>query len=78
MPMPHFAILGIGPTEMVVIGVVVLILFGRRLPEVMRGLGTGVREFRNGLEGQSGGDHKAGEPPPLPPPAAPEEGKTKP
>lgn len=37
--------------EWVIVLVVALLLFGRRLPEVMRGLGGGVREFRKGIEG---------------------------
>ena len=40
-----------GPMEWIIIGVIALLLFGRRLPEVMRGLGGGVREFRKGIEG---------------------------
>lgn len=40
-----------GPWEMGAIAVIALLLFGRRLPEVMRGLGTGMRQFRKGLDG---------------------------
>jgi sec-independent protein translocase protein TatA len=42
---------GIGTTELLVVGVVVLLLFGNRLPSVMRGLGGGLREFRDGVNG---------------------------
>ncbi len=40
-----------GPTEMIVIGVVGLLIFGNRLPEVGRGLGKGIIEFKKGLKG---------------------------
>ena len=42
---------GIGPTEMIVVGLVALLLFGNRLPEVMRSLGRGVTEFKKGVSG---------------------------
>ena len=38
-----------GPWEMVIIAVVALLLFGRRLPEVGRSLGKGIVEFKKGL-----------------------------
>jgi len=37
--------------ELVVIAVIALLLFGKRLPEVARGLGKGVVEFKKGLKG---------------------------
>ena len=40
---------GLGPTEVVVIGVVAVLLFGSKLPEVARQLGGSYREFRRGL-----------------------------
>ena len=40
---------GLGPFEMVVIGVIAVILFGSNLPEVARKLGGSYREFRRGL-----------------------------
>ncbi len=37
---------GLGPTELIIILVIVLVLFGgKKLPEVARSLGEGVREF---------------------------------
>lgn len=37
----------IGPLEIVLILVIVLLLFGgRKIPELMRGLGRGVKEFK--------------------------------
>ncbi len=40
---------GIGVGEMVVIGVVAVLLFGSRLPEVARSLGQSYQQFRKGL-----------------------------
>lgn len=39
----------LGTSEVILIGVVALLLFGNRLPEVMRSLGKGVIEFKKGL-----------------------------
>ncbi len=37
----------LGTTEMIVIAVVVVILFGaRKIPELMKGVGTGIKEFK--------------------------------
>jgi sec-independent protein translocase protein TatA len=42
---------GIGPSEMVVLGIVGLLLFGKNLPEVARGLGKSMMEFKKGMSG---------------------------
>jgi sec-independent protein translocase protein TatA len=39
----------LGPMEMAIVGVVAVLLFGKRLPEVMRSLGKSYNEFRRGL-----------------------------
>ena len=40
----------LGPWQIVLIVVVVLLLFGgKKIPELMRGLGKGVREFKDGI-----------------------------
>jgi len=41
----------IGTTEIIIILVIALLLFGRRLPEVGRSLGKGIVEFKKGLKG---------------------------
>jgi sec-independent protein translocase protein TatA len=41
----------IGPLELVVVAVVLLLLFGNRLPTLMRSLGRGVVEFKKGVQG---------------------------
>ena len=41
---------GIGMQELIVILVILLLLFGgRKLPELMRGAGRGIREFKNAM-----------------------------
>ena len=40
-----------GPLEMLVIGVIAVLLFGKRLPEVGRSLGKGIVEFKKGISG---------------------------
>lgn len=42
---------GIGMPEMLFFGVIALLLFGKKLPEVARSLGKGVTEFKRGLRG---------------------------
>jgi len=42
---------GIGHWELVVVVLVIFILFGHRLPSVMRSLGRGVVEFKQGMSG---------------------------
>jgi sec-independent protein translocase protein TatA len=45
--MPVFAV-ALGPTELIVVLVIVLILFGAgRLPQVFRSVGDGLRQFRD-------------------------------
>jgi sec-independent protein translocase protein TatA len=42
----------IGVTEILVILAIVLLLFGgKKIPELMKGLGTGIKEFKNAAKG---------------------------
>lgn len=44
------AFLNLGTGEIVLIAIVILLLFGgRKIPELMKGLGKGVRGFKEGL-----------------------------
>ena len=39
---------GLGPAELIIIAIIILILFGaRKIPEIGKGLGGAVREFKN-------------------------------
>lgn len=43
---------GIGWGEIVVIALVVLLFFGgKKIPEMMRGIGKGVKSFKDGMNG---------------------------
>ena len=49
--------LGIGPLEIVIVLVIVLIIFGpKRLPDLGRSMGKGMREFKDSVTG-NGKDH---------------------
>ncbi len=42
----------LGSQEIILIAIVILLLFGaKKIPELMHGLGKGVRNFKNGLNG---------------------------
>ena len=46
----NFLILGIGTQELLIICVIVLLLFGgKKIPELMKGLGKGVTSFKDGM-----------------------------
>ena len=40
---------GMGPSELIIVGIIAVLLFGRKLPEVAKSLGSSYREFRKGL-----------------------------
>jgi len=40
---------GLGPMEFLIVGIVVLLLFGSRLPGVMRSLGQSITQFKVGM-----------------------------
>jgi sec-independent protein translocase protein TatA len=43
---------GLGTTEILIILVIVIILFGaRRIPDLAKGLGEGIRNFKSGIRG---------------------------
>ncbi|MBR5850661.1 MAG: twin-arginine translocase TatA/TatE family subunit [Alistipes sp.] len=53
MMMPLF--LGrIGLTEILLLALLIVVLFGaKKIPELMRSMGRGVKEFKDGMEGKS-------------------------
>jgi len=49
---PHMlAFMGLGTVELIIVAGVILLLFGSRLPRVMRSLGEGIVEFKRGVQG---------------------------
>jgi sec-independent protein translocase protein TatA len=52
-----------GVTEMLIILVVVVLLFGgKKIPELLKGLGTGIKEFKNAAKDEQPADSKKEEP----------------
>ena len=44
-----------GPWQWVIIGLAILLLFGgKKLPELMKGLGTGIKEFKDATKTEEG------------------------
>ncbi len=40
-----------GPPEVIIIGLIVVLLFGgKKIPELMKGLGKGVKNFKDGMK----------------------------
>ena len=50
--MSNFLFLGnLGGTEIIIIAIVILLLFGgKKIPELMQGLGKGVKSFKKGMK----------------------------
>jgi sec-independent protein translocase protein TatA len=60
------------PMHLLIVAIVILVLFGgRKIPELMRGIGEGVRGFKEGMSGA-----QASSTAPPPPAAAPAEKPT--
>ncbi len=55
----------IGPLELIIIFAVLLLLFGRRLPEVGKSLGKGIVEFKKGISGVEDDANRAAQQPPT-------------
>ena len=55
-----FVMLGsIGATEIILVIVVVVLLFGgKKIPELMKGLGQGINEFKKASKGETVADEK--------------------
>lgn len=56
------AIFNLGPMELGILVLILLLLFGgRKLPELARGLGEGLKEFRNASKEAAREEEKPGE-----------------
>ena len=52
----------LGVTEIILILAIVLLLFGgKKIPELMKGLGSGIKEFKNAAKDDQTADKKEGE-----------------
>ncbi len=50
--LPNLALIGpIGWPELVILGILGVLIFGKRLPEVGKSIGKGIVEFKKGLQG---------------------------
>jgi sec-independent protein translocase protein TatA len=51
--MNHLLFLGnLGTGEIIIIAIIVLLLFGgKKIPELMKGIGKGVKNFKDGVKG---------------------------
>lgn len=49
-----------GTQEIIIIAIVVILLFGaKKIPQLMRGVGSGIKEFKDGMkEGEEAADTK--------------------
>lgn len=51
--MDRLFIFGLGGSEVIFIALIVLLLFGgKKIPELMKGLGKGVKSFKDGMNGK--------------------------
>jgi sec-independent protein translocase protein TatA len=63
------ALVGVGPTELILIGLGIALLFGAsRIPSLMRGMGQGIKEFKGALKDE---DQPPAGAPPAPPTGGP-------
>ena len=52
-------IFGMGPSEIIIVLIIVLLLFGgKKIPELMKGLGQGVKEFKDASKGTDSSTEK--------------------
>lgn len=49
---PVLLFFNLGASEIIIIAIIILLLFGgKKIPELMKGLGKGIRDFKNAKEG---------------------------
>ncbi|HMK34822.1 MAG TPA: twin-arginine translocase TatA/TatE family subunit [Desulfomonilaceae bacterium] len=69
-----------GPSELILILLIVVMIFGaKRIPEIMSGLGKGIRTFKKAMDGEENAETPPPtlptaqpSPPPVQPPTGPE------
>jgi len=62
--MTHTLLFSPGPTEIILIILALLLLFGgRKIPELMRGLGKGMKEFKNAQKEDEDDEKPSGDKP---------------
>ena len=59
--MTKLLLFGLGMQEIIVIALIVLLLFGgKKIPELMKGLGKGVKSFKDGMKEETSPDPSKG------------------
>ena len=56
------------PEGLLIVGIIVLLFGGKKIPELMRGVGEGIRSFKDGINGAANTPSQT-----TPPPSAPTE-----
>ena len=57
--MMNLLLFGLGMQEIIVIALIVLLLFGgKKIPELMKGLGKGVKSFKDGMNEHSSNEEE--------------------
>jgi sec-independent protein translocase protein TatA len=60
--MMNLLLFGLGMQEIIVIALIVLLLFGgKKIPELMKGLGKGVKSFKDGMKEIESDDERTNE-----------------
>ena len=60
--MTNLLLFGLGMQEILVIALIVLLLFGgKKIPELMKGLGKGVKSFKDGMKEIESDDERTNE-----------------
>src|SRR5919109_2368844 len=58
-PLPSVGMPNVGPLELAIVLVIALVIFGpKRLPELGRSMGRGMREFKNSITGKDDEEEK--------------------
>jgi sec-independent protein translocase protein TatA len=56
---------------LIVLAIIVLLFGGKKIPEVMKGLGEGIRHFKDGMSGNTQSTQTVNPNPPVAPPVVP-------